>query len=95
MYGCMYVCMDGWMDVTRPFPLAFYCSKTVGTTVTKFSQIVGTMHPFVVLKLGPLVTDEVPLARANVRHWVYIGRPLLSEMHVHRQQWAQIPGLQN
>ena len=91
MYGCMY----GWMDVTRPFPLAGYCSETAGAAVTKFCQVIGRVQPFVVLKFRARATGGVPSARANVRHWFNIGRPPLPEMRVHRQQWAQNSHLKN
>ena len=87
--------MDGWMDVTLQFPLAASCSGMVRATMTKVSRIIGTVHPFTVLKFRARAISEVPSARTQLRHWFNIGRLLLPEMHVQRLQWAQKPGLQN
>ena len=83
------------MYVTRPFPLAGYCSETVEATVTKFSQIIGTVHPFVVLTFRARATSASPVPGASSPVPMFRRRLLPPEVHVHRQQWIQEPGLNN
>ena len=87
-------CVDVWMFVSAS-SLAGYCSGTVGAAMTKFSRTIRTVHPFVVLKFRARATNGASSARAQLRHWLNIGRPPLPEMRVHRQQWAQNSHLKN
>ena len=76
MYVCMYVCMD----VTRVFPLAGCCSETVRVRMTKFSQDVRPVHPFVVLKFGARATFRSSVGGASLRPvWL---RPRPMTLHV-------------
>ena len=68
--------------------MAGYCSETAGAAVTKFYKVIGRVQPFVVLKFRARATEGVPSARANVHNWINIGRPLLLEKRVQKQQWA-------
>ena len=83
------------MYVTRPLPFSGYCSVSVRAMVTKFRRVIGRVHTFVVLLFRARATNGVPSARAQLCHWFNIRRPLVSEIHVHRQPRAHKPHLQN
>ena len=69
-----------WMDVTRVFPLAGYCSGTVRVTVAIFSHDAGPVQPFVVLKFGARATFGSSVGGASLRPvWL---RPLPMTLHV-------------
>ena len=74
-------------------PLAGYCSRTVGAAMTKFSRIIRKVHLFAVLKFRARATNGASSARAQLRHCLNIGRPLLPENGMHIQQWAKKPHL--
>ena len=65
-----------WMDVTRVFPLASCCSRTVRVTVAKFSHDVRPVHPFVVLKFGARATFGSSVGGASLRPFWPRPRPM-------------------